>query len=103
MIKVHELSDSAAFINGSKTQKPFTTTAFKGQTINEYIDSVSSKLAFVPSTYGLVKNYTLVYNPDVAILGGVLATVMIVGAIQLARTARQRRRDRRRARRQQDE
>ena len=64
MIKVHELSDSAAFINGSKTQKPFTTTAFKGQTINEYIDSSTASLAFVPSTYGLVKNYTLVYNPD---------------------------------------
>ena len=64
MIKIHELPVSKGFINSSKTHSPFTPEFFKGKTINEFIDSISSSLAYVPNTNEKVKNYTLVYNPD---------------------------------------
>ena len=65
MIKIYETSDANAFLNGSKTQKPFTSSSFNnGQTINEVVDTISSLLPFVTSTYGKVKTYDLVLNPD---------------------------------------
>ena len=64
MIKVYELSDSNGFINSSKTQQPFASTYFKGQTINQFVDALSALTPSVPDTYGLVKNYNLVLNPD---------------------------------------
>jgi len=64
MIKIYELSDSNGFINGSKTQKPFAPNSFKGESINQFVDAYSALLPYVPNTFGKVKNYNLVLNPD---------------------------------------
>ena len=64
MIKICELADSNGFINDSKTYHPFAPSSFKGETINEFVDAYSSLLPYVPSTFGKVKNYNLVLNPD---------------------------------------
>ena len=64
MIKVYELSDSNGFLNSSKTQQPFAPGSFNGKTINQFIDALSALLPYVPSTFGKVKNYNLVLNPD---------------------------------------
>ena len=65
MIKVYELSDSNGFINSSKTQQPFSSTYFKGQTINQFVDALSALTPSVPDTYGLEKNYNFALKPDI--------------------------------------
>ena len=64
IIKIYELSDSNGFLNGSKTQQPFAPGFFNGKTINQFVDALSVLLPYVPSTFGKVKNYNLVLNPD---------------------------------------
>jgi hypothetical protein len=87
MIKIYEKSDANAFLNGSKTQKPFASSSFNnGQTINQVVDTISSLLPYVTSTYGKVKTYSMVLNPDVLSLGALsaIATATVVTAIVVA-------------------
>lgn len=62
-------SDIAGFVSDNKLHYPFTTKNFKsssftGNTLSEFIDQYTSLVPFAASTYGKVKTYSFVLNPD---------------------------------------
>ena len=64
MVKIFEISDGNAFLDGKKTHQPFMGPVFCGSTMSEYIDYVSDYLPFMNNTLGVKKYYNLVLNPD---------------------------------------
>ena len=65
-------SDADAFVEGKKTQLPFSSGNVTNATIglpdiahfNEFIDLLTTLLPYVKSTIGHVKTYELILNPD---------------------------------------
>jgi hypothetical protein len=57
-------ADITSFINGSKVSFPFSRNLFNGSTINQFIDNYTRLLPNAPNTFGRVKTYKIVLNPD---------------------------------------
>lgn len=62
-------SDTNAFIQSSKFHEPFnvqnmTNTNFNSKTFNEFIDSYTANTPYSVKTFGKVKTYEIVLNPD---------------------------------------
>jgi len=69
MINNFRQSDISGFVSGNKLHYPFSTknfksTSFTGNTLSEFIDQYTSLVPFAASTYGNVKTYSFVLNPD---------------------------------------
>ena len=64
MLDIFRLSDVTSYLAGSKTHIPFTSIAFNGKSVGEFIDILSAALPTVPDTLGIPKKFTLVLNPD---------------------------------------
>ena len=68
-ITMFRSSDLDNYVLGNLTHMPFsvnnlTNTSFKGNTFAEFIDEYSALQPFTTSTYGYVKMFEIVLNPD---------------------------------------
>jgi len=72
VIEMYRSSDADGFLNGKKTHTPFSVSNLKnvpafnteGKRFADYVDFISGTLQGSRSTYGLVKLFTFVFNPD---------------------------------------
>ena len=70
LINMYQLSDMKGYLSDSKTHIPFDPVAFNGESLGQFIDSLTSQLPYEPNTSSNEKVYDLVLNPD--IIGGAL-------------------------------
>jgi len=67
---LYRYSDKKGFLNGNKTHGPFNPTTwsnnsgFTGSSFNEFVDQLTDLIPYIVNTYGKVKKYELVFNPD---------------------------------------
>jgi len=64
MLDVFRLSDLISYLADSKTHNPFSTIAFNGISVGQFVDTLTAALPTVPDTLGIPKTFTLVLNPD---------------------------------------
>ena len=82
MIAVWDNSDTIGFLNGQNTQTPFNNpfiSPINGNPISvgEFLDIYSTIVPFIPNTFGFIKHYSILLNPDLA-EGAVAVTVVPV-------------------------
>lgn len=69
VINSYTTSDIDSFLTNQKLHYPFnvksfTNSTFKGTTFSEFIDQYSGLTPFTATTFGYVKTYEVVLNPD---------------------------------------
>lgn len=80
---LYKQSDIQEFLAGHRVKEPFApnnlghTSLPPGSTFNDLVDALTATIPYVQSTYGYVKTYEIVLNPDKGGLGAENITKLI--------------------------